>query len=56
MEHLLRLLVSLAIPALMLTGMAVNPALAQDKTKDVKAAAAAKAEKGKPTLELWKLS
>ena len=49
MNHLLRLLVSLAVPAFMLAGIAANPALAQDKAK---AAPAAKAEKGKPTIKV----
>lgn len=47
-----RLLVSILVPAFMLAGMAVNPALAQDKAKDAKAAPAAKAEKGKPVTKV----
>ena len=47
-----RLLVSILVPAFMLAGMAVNPAMAQDKAKDAKAAPAAKAEKGKPVQKV----
>jgi len=49
MKQLLRLFVSLVVPAFMLAGLAVNPAFAQDKSK---AAPAAKAEKGKSTIKV----
>ena len=52
MKHLLRLFVSLVVPAVMLAGTAANPAVAQDKAKDAKAAPAAKAEKGKPITKV----
>jgi quercetin dioxygenase-like cupin family protein len=52
MNHLLRLIASLVVPAFMLAGVAANPALAQDRAKDAKAAPAAKAEKGKPTIKV----
>lgn len=52
MKQLIRLFVSLVVPAFMLAGMAVNPALAQDKAKAAKAAPAAKAEKGKSTQKV----
>ena len=41
MKHLIRLFVSLVVPAFMLVGLAANPAIAQDKAK------AAPATKGK---------
>ena len=41
MKHLIRLFVSLVVPAFMLVGLAANPAIAQDKPK------AAPAAKGK---------
>ena len=47
MKYLIRLLVSLLVPAFMLAGIVASPAVAQDKAKDAKAAPAAKAEKGK---------
>jgi hypothetical protein len=47
MKRLIRLFVSLLIPAFMLAGVVASPAVAQDKMKDAKAAPAAKAEKGK---------
>ena len=50
MKSLIRLLVSLVIPAFML--LAANPSIAQDKAKDAKAAPMAKAEKGKSTLKV----
>ena len=50
MKHLTGLFVSLLVPAFML--VAVNPAIAQDKAKDAKAAPAAKAEKGKAVVEV----
>jgi len=48
MKHLLRILISLVVPAVMLT-VTVNPAIAQDKEKGKKAAAAAK-EAPKPKV------
>ena len=47
MKYPIRLLAGLVVPAFMLAGVATNPALAQDKAKDAKAAPAAKVEKGK---------
>jgi hypothetical protein len=47
MKKSARFLMGLLVPAFMLAGVAANPALAQDKAKDAKAAPAAKAEKGK---------
>jgi len=47
MKQLIRLFVSLVVPAFILAGVAASPAVAQDKAKDAKAAPAAKAEKGK---------
>lgn len=52
MKHALRLFASLVIPVLMVAGLATNPAFAQDKAKAAKAAPAAKAEKGKPTIKV----
>ena len=52
MNHLLRLFVSMVVPAFVLAGLAASPALAQDKAKDAKAAPAAKAEKGKSTVKV----
>ena len=52
MKHLIRLLVSLVVPALMLAGVVAGPVMAQDKGKDMKAAPAAKAEKGKSALKV----
>lgn len=52
MKFLLRLFVSLVVPAVMLAGTAASPAVAQDKSKDAKAAPAAKAVKGKPTVKV----
>ena len=52
MKQLIRLFVSLVVPAFMLAGMAANSAMAQDKAKDAKAAPAAKAEKGKITVKV----
>jgi len=43
MKHLIRLFVSLLVPAFMLVGVAANPAMAQDK---------AKAEKGKVAMKV----
>ena len=50
MKRLIRLFVSVLIPAFML--VAAGPAIAQDKAKDVKAAPAAKAEKGKAVVKV----
>jgi len=47
MNRLIRLFVSVVVPAFMLAGISASPAMAQDKAKDAKAAPAAKAEKGK---------
>ena len=52
MKRLTSLLVALVVPAFMLVGVAVNPAMAQDKAKDAKAAPAAKAVKGKATIKV----
>lgn len=55
MKQLIRLFVSLLVPALMLAFATATPAMkhemAKDKAKDAKAAPAAKAEKGKPTVK-----
>lgn len=52
MKHLIRIFVSLVVPAVILVGMSVNPVIAQDKEKGKKAAAAAKeAPKPKVILE-----
>ena len=48
MKHLLRIFMSLVVPAVMFT-LTVNPAIAQDKEKGKKAAAAAK-EAPKPKV------
>jgi len=50
MKHLLSLFASLVVPVFMLA--VANPVMAQDKAKDAKAAPAAKAEKGKPTVKV----
>lgn len=42
----------LLIPAFVLAGVVASPAMAQDKSKDAKAAPAAKAEKGKSTVKV----
>ena len=54
MKQLIRLFVSLVVPALMLAFAAATPAMKHemDKAKDAKAAPAAKAEKGKSTLKV----
>ena len=52
MKRLIRLFVSLVVPAFMLAGVATLPAMAQDKAKDAKAAPAAKAEKGKVAIKV----
>ena len=50
MKRLIRLFVSLLVPALMLAFAAATPAMKhEDKAKDAKAAPAAKAEKGQAT-------
>ncbi len=49
---MIRLFVSMLVPAFMLVGVAANPAMAQDKAKDAKAAPAAKAEKGKSVVKV----
>jgi hypothetical protein len=52
MKHLIRLFVSVLVPAFMLAGVAANPAMAQDKAKEAKKEApAAKAEKGKAVVK-----
>jgi hypothetical protein len=53
MKRLIRLFVSLLVPAFVLAGVAANPAMAQDKAKDAKAAPAAKAEKGKAVQKVF---
>ena len=50
MKFITSLFVSLLVPAFML--VAANPAMAQDKAKDAKAAPAAKAEKGKAVIKV----
>jgi hypothetical protein len=50
MKQMLRLLVSLVVPAFMLAGVAVSPAMAQDKAKD---ATAAPAKKGEPVQKVF---
>ena len=54
MKRLIRLFVSLLVPALMLAFATATPAMKHemDKGKDAKAAPAAKAEKGKSTLKV----
>lgn len=47
MKRLIRLFVTLVVPAFVLAGVAATSVLAQDKAKAAKAAPAAKAEKGK---------
>ena len=42
----------LLVAAFMLAGVTANPAMAQDKAKDAKAAPAAKAEKGKAVVKV----
>jgi len=53
MKKLIRLFVSLLVPAFVLAGVAANSAMAQDKAKDAKAAPAAKAEKGKAVQKVF---
>lgn len=53
MKALVRLLVSLVLPPLMLAGVVAGPAMAQDKGKEMKAAPAAKAKKGEPTVKVY---
>ena len=50
MKQLIRFVMGLLVAAFMLTGVTANPAVAQDKAKDMKAAPAAKAEKGAPKV------
>ena len=52
MKRLIRLFLSVLVPAFVLAGVAANPAMAQDKAKNAKAAPAAKAEKGKPVIKV----
>ena len=54
MKRLIRLFVSLLVPALMLAFATATPAMKHemDKAKDAKAAPAAKAEKGKPVVKV----
>ena len=54
MKRLIRLFVSLLVPALMLAFATATPAMKHemDKAKDAKAAPAAKAEKGKPVIKV----
>jgi hypothetical protein len=52
MKRLIRLLIGLLVPAFIVAGLAVQPAVAQDKAKDTKAAPAAKAAKGKATVKV----
>jgi hypothetical protein len=50
MKHLIRLFVSLLVPAFMLAGVVTSPAVAQDKAKDAKAAPA---KKGEPVQKVF---
>ena len=50
MKRLIRLFVSLLVPAFMLAGVAASPAMAQEKAKEAKKEA--KAEKGKAALKV----
>ena len=52
MKHLIRLFVSLLVPAFVLAGVTASSAMAQDKAKEAKAAPAAKAEKGQAALKV----
>ena len=52
MKEATQLFKGLLISAFMLAGMAVNPAMAQDKAKGAKAAPAATGERGKPTVKV----
>ena len=52
MKRLIRLFVSLLVPAFILAGVVASPAMAQDKAKDMKPAKAAKAEKGKSVTKV----
>jgi len=52
MKHMIRLFVSLLVPAFMLAGVAASLAMAQDKAKAAKPAPAAKAEKGKAAIKV----
>ena len=49
MKRLIRLLIGVLVPAFVVAGFGVQPAVAQEKAKDMKAA---KAEKGKATLKV----
>ena len=49
MNRLIRLLIGVLVPAFVVAGLGVQPAVAQDKAKDMKAA---KAEKGKATIKV----
>ena len=49
MKQFIRLFVSILVPAFMLVGVTANPAMAQEKAKEMKAA---KAEKGKPVTKV----
>ena len=52
MKTSVRYFTGLVVAAFLLTGMIANPAWAQDKGKDTKAAPAAKAEKGKSAMKV----
>jgi hypothetical protein len=52
MKKSAHLLLGLLVPVFMWAGFVASPALAQDRTKDAKAAPAAKAEKGKATIKV----
>ena len=52
MKLLIRSFLRIVVPVFALAALAVNPAMAQDKAKDAKAAPAAKAEKGKALVKV----
>ena len=52
MKNSVHFFAGLLVSAFTLAGMTAQPAMAQDKAKDAKAAPAAKAEKGKPTIKV----
>ena len=52
MKQLIRLFVSLVVPALMLAFATATPAMKHEMAKDAKAAPAAKAVKGKPVTKV----
>jgi hypothetical protein len=52
MKKSLRFVMGIPVLAFLLAGMIANPAMAQDKAKDAKAAPAAKAEKGKASTTI----